>query len=70
MNRGIANLHRWLKLPPEQIWAMGSLNPARVTGLAQKGRIAIGADADLVLWDDQFNALRTWVAGEQVHAAA
>lgn len=70
MNRGIANLHRWLKLPAEQIWAMGTLNPARVMGLTQKGRIAPGADADLVLWDDNFNAVRTWVAGEQVFSAA
>jgi len=36
MNRGIANLSRWLDLPSEQIWAMGTANPARLLGLRHK----------------------------------
>ena len=64
MNVGMRNLLRWLPLPPEQIWAMGTLNPAGLLGLADKGRIAPGADADLVLWDRELNAIKTWVAGE------
>jgi imidazolonepropionase-like amidohydrolase len=44
----MANLLRWLKLPPEQVWAMGTLNPARLLGLDRKGRLEVGADADLV----------------------
>ncbi|MGH8017588.1 MAG: amidohydrolase family protein, partial [Opitutaceae bacterium] len=64
MDRGMVNLLRWLDLPPEQVWAMGTLNPARVLGLHRKGRLEPGADADLVLWDDDLRAARTWVAGE------
>ncbi|MBL9199658.1 MAG: amidohydrolase family protein [Opitutaceae bacterium] len=64
MDRGIANLHRWLRLPPEQIWAMGTLNPARLLGLGRKGRLEPGADADLVLWDDGFVPAATWVNGQ------
>ena len=64
MNRGIANLMRWLDLPREQVWAMGTLNPARLLGLERKGRIAVGADADLVLWDDDFTPAQTWLGGE------
>ena len=64
MDRGIANLMRWLSLPPAQIWAMGTANPARVLGLARKGRIKVGADADLVLWNEDFRPAKTWVAGE------
>lgn len=64
MNRGIANLHRWLSLPSEQIWALGTLNPARVVGLSGKGRLEPGADADLVLWDHDFRPVQTWVAGK------
>jgi N-acetylglucosamine-6-phosphate deacetylase len=67
MDRGMANLLAWLKLPPEQVWAMGTLNPARVMGLARKGRLEPGADADLVLWDDGLRAARTWVRGEQIY---
>jgi N-acetylglucosamine-6-phosphate deacetylase len=63
MDRGMANLLQWLKLPPEQVWAMGTLNPARLLGLAQKGRLQAGADADLVLWNDDLRPAQTWVAG-------
>lgn len=68
MNIGIKNLLRWLPpiLTPEQIWAMGTLNPARLLGLEMKGRIAVGADADLVLWDDELNAVKTWIGGKLV----
>lgn len=67
MDRGMANLFQWLKLPPEQIWAMSTLNPARVVGLEKKGRLEPGADADLVLWNDGFKAAKTWVAGNLVY---
>jgi N-acetylglucosamine-6-phosphate deacetylase len=67
MDRGMANLLRWLKLPPEQTWAMGTLNPARLLGLARKGRLEPGADADLVLWNDDLTAARTWVRGHSVY---
>jgi N-acetylglucosamine-6-phosphate deacetylase len=67
MDRGMANLFQWLRLPPEQIWAMGTLNPARIAGLGRKGKIEPGADADLVLWDDGFRAVKTWVQGNTVY---
>lgn len=67
MNRGMANLLRWLDLPPAQVWAMGTLNPARLLGLDSVGRLEIGVDADLVLWDDDLNAARTWVKGISVY---
>ena len=67
MNVAIRNLLRWLDLPAEQIWAMGTLNPARLAGLAGKGRLAVGADADLVLWDENLEPLKTWVGGECVY---
>lgn len=63
MDRGIVNLLRWLHLPPEQVWAMGTLNPARLLGLNRKGVIEPGADADLVLWEDDLHPARTWVGG-------
>lgn len=68
MDRGMANLLSWLKLPPEQVWAMGTLNPARILGLTQKGILEPGADADIVLWDDGLQAAMTWVGGRLVYA--
>jgi N-acetylglucosamine-6-phosphate deacetylase len=63
MDRGMVNLLRWLPLPPEQIWAMGTLNPASLLGLDRKGRLEPGADADLVLWEEDLRPAKTWVAG-------
>ncbi len=67
MNRGMANLLEWLDLPPEQVWAMGTTNPARLLGLEAKGRMEVGADADLVLWNEDFTPAHTWVAGESTY---
>ncbi len=67
MNRGMANLLRWLPIPPEQVWAMGTLNPARLLGLDRKGRLEVGADADLVLWNENLTPAQTWVNGLSVY---
>jgi N-acetylglucosamine-6-phosphate deacetylase len=67
---GIGNLLSWLDLPEEQVWAMGSSNPARLLGLSTKGTLRVGADADLVLWDQtagQLRAVRTWVGGRCIY---
>jgi len=67
MNRGIANLLNWLDLPPEEVWAMGTLNPAKLLKLSRKGRIEPDCDADLVLWDTDLTPARTWVGGRCVY---
>jgi N-acetylglucosamine-6-phosphate deacetylase len=70
MDQGIANLLGWLDLPEEQVWAMGSRNPARLLRLAGKGTLRVGADADLVLWDHSAGGPRarcTWVGGRCVY---
>jgi N-acetylglucosamine-6-phosphate deacetylase len=72
MNRAIENLQTWLRIPVQDIWAMGTCNPARVVGLSKKGVIEVGADADVVLWDDsgeRLTAVRTWVNGTCVYIA-
>jgi N-acetylglucosamine-6-phosphate deacetylase len=70
MNRAVENLRRWLKLPAQDIWSMATSNPARVVGLSNKGSLEIGADADVVLWDEDGGRLtvnRTWLGGVCVH---
>jgi len=44
-----------------------TLSPARIWGLPRKGRIEVGADADLLLLDRDTLALRATIAGGQVH---
>jgi N-acetylglucosamine-6-phosphate deacetylase len=66
MDAGIRNLSRWLDVPAAGVWAMGTRTPARILGLTNKGVIAIGADADLVLWDEDLRARRTWIGGRCV----
>lgn len=70
MNRGIGNLLRWLALPPEQIWAMGTLNPCRLLGLTDRGRIERGAIADLVMWEGDLSPAMTWSNGRCVYKSA
>jgi N-acetylglucosamine-6-phosphate deacetylase len=71
MDRGISNLRRWLNLPEEHVWAMGTANPARIAGLQSKGGLHPGMDADFVLWDEDSDgdlcACQTWVGGRCVY---
>ncbi len=49
---------------------MATKTPARHCGYAGvKGEIAVGADADLVRFDDNINVSRVWLLGKLVHSA-
>ncbi len=43
-----------------------TLNPARVMGLGDKGEIAVGKDADIVIFDADVNVKRVFVGGRTV----
>jgi alpha-D-ribose 1-methylphosphonate 5-triphosphate diphosphatase len=59
--------------PLPELWNLVARNPAEAMGLADRGRIAAGLRADLVLldWPEGHApvALRTWVAGRGGYAA-
>jgi len=55
---------------PETALAAATSRPAAALGLADRGRIAVGARADLVWWDDAFAVQQVWVSGRAGGAAA
>ena len=69
----MTRLHADRVAPLPALWALVSLNPARAMGLTDRGRIAPGQRADLLLldWPDgQVPApLRTWVSGRPGYSA-
>ena len=67
MNRMVRNMVQLVGVPLVEAVQMATLNPARALGIDdRKGRIAVGADADLVVLDDQLDVLRTFVGGRTV----
>jgi len=57
-------------VPLAQALATATLSPARIWGLVRKGRLAVGADADVLLLDADSLAVRATVAGGRLHAHA
>src|SRR5215510_5112349 len=53
---------REVNVPLHEAVAMATGNPARAIGLETKGRLFVGADADLVAFSPQLDVTRTFVA--------
>lgn len=67
---GIKNLVEELHLPLDTVLKMSSLNAARLLGIdRQKGSIAAGKDADLVVIDEHYHAVETYVEGQSAYRA-
>lgn len=73
MEAGMTHMRRWLDLPEAELWATGTLNPARLLGIDKKvGTLQPGARANCVLWDETpqgYQAVATWVNGRRVYPA-
>ena len=71
MASAVRNAVRLLDLDLAEAARMASANPAAFLGLgAERGRIASGQVADLVLLDDELGVIDTWIGGVDVEAAA
>jgi len=65
MASAVRNTIHLLHQPPEEALRMASLYPAAFMGLDdQRGRIAVGYRADLVLLDEEMDVQQTWIGGE------
>ncbi|MFD0712225.1 N-acetylglucosamine-6-phosphate deacetylase [Paenibacillus sp. GCM10027626] len=68
MNQALKNTVQ-LGIPLHEAVAMATRSPADLLGLSHKGRIERGADADLVLLDDQYNVVWTMIEGEIIYSS-
>lgn len=63
----VRNMVRLVGAPLVEAVRMATLNPARALGIeSRKGVLAAGADADLVVFDDEFRVTRAFVGGRGV----
>jgi N-acetylglucosamine-6-phosphate deacetylase len=63
MDRAVRNLARFAEWDLSQAVAAASQNPARVARIANKGVLAVGADADFVVLNSEGEVLRTFFGG-------
>ncbi|MEA4895265.1 MAG: N-acetylglucosamine-6-phosphate deacetylase [Oscillospiraceae bacterium] len=64
LDKAVRNMVRLAKVPLCDAVKMASLNPAKSAGLAdRKGSIAVGKDADLILFDENIRIEKVWLSG-------
>lgn len=64
IDSGVRRLVVELGLPPEQALTTATLTPAESIGARRKGRLEPGADADVLLLDDELQVTTTFARGE------
>ena len=62
----VRTMVRKVNIPLNEAVAMATQNPARAISLDTKGRLAVGADADLVVLSPELDVLRTFAAGKEI----
>ncbi len=63
MDRAVCNLARFAEWDLPRAVAAASQNPARVARIANKGVLAVGADADFVVLNSEGEVLRSFLGG-------
>lgn len=66
LNRAVMNARAFGGLTLNDALKLATLNPARALGLASRGILTPGAEADVIVMDDAGNVALTMVAGEIV----
>lgn len=62
----VRTMVREVNVPLNEAIAMATENPARTIGLETKGRLTVGADADVVVLSPQLEVVRTFAASREV----
>src|SRR5262249_50080267 len=65
----VRTMVRDVAVPLHEAVAMVTQNPARALGLENKGRLAVGAEADFVVLSQQLEVARTFIAGDEIWSA-
>lgn len=65
-NRLVYNMYKHADVPILDAVKMATLTPAKVIGATNKGMIAKGYDADLILFDDNINVKYVMISGEEM----
>jgi N-acetylglucosamine-6-phosphate deacetylase len=55
-----------VNVPLHEAVMMATENPARAIGLETKGRLEVGADADLVVLSPELEVVQTLAGGEEI----
>ncbi len=70
LDAAIRNFVTWCGIPPAEALRMATEVPARLLGEETLGRLAVGADADLVLLSNDLRVERTLIRGAVVYERA
>jgi len=68
-DRLVRNMITMAEVPLTDAIKMASRTPARILGLATKGELEVGYDADIVIFDGDVNVKRTVIGGRTVFSA-
>ena len=64
MDKALRNLVDWSECTPAEAIHMMTAVPARLLSDASRGRLVVGARADIAVWDDALQPVATMVGGE------
>jgi N-acetylglucosamine-6-phosphate deacetylase len=70
LDQAVRNVVAWTGVGVANACRMASEVPSNLLGLEKKGRLSVGADADLVLLDSRLNVLHTLRGGRTVYRRA
>ncbi len=68
LNKALSNMVKYTTMTLQDAVYSVTVAPAMKLGLTSKGKISIGYDADMVLFDDEFDIHKTIVGGKEVYA--